>query len=86
VAHGLDVEGGIVEEREMDLPAHRGNVGLLKNQLGRLKPPRATVARGGHCDHVGAGICDGAQDAAVLGRERLDELLAEVGGGKDMRG
>jgi hypothetical protein len=30
----------------MDLPAHRGKVGLLKNQLGRLKP-RGQPSRAG---------------------------------------
>ena len=66
VAHGLDVELGIIEQRKVNLSAHRGNVGLLKDQLGRLKPPCATVARGRHCDHVGARVRDRAQDAAVL--------------------
>jgi hypothetical protein len=42
-AHGPEVELSIIEQREVDLVAHRGNIGLVKEELGGLQrkaPPK----------------------------------------------
>jgi hypothetical protein len=61
--------------------ADRGNVSLVEEELGSVPPALAalSVLRGEGQDVVGS-ITDGAQDGAILGRQRLGELLGEVRG------
>jgi len=42
--HRFDVELRIIEQRQMDLMAHRRNVGLIEYQLGGLPPALAQFA------------------------------------------
>jgi len=63
--------------------AHCGYVGLLKDQLGGLPPALAAFAASGRQrQHVVGGLTDRSQDAPVLGRKGLSEILGEVRGGQ----
>ena len=44
-AHGPEVELSIIEQREVDLVAHRGNIGLVEHQTGR--PSKKSPAEAG---------------------------------------
>jgi len=75
-AHGPEVELSIIEQREVDLVAHRGNIG--KEELGSVAPAIAVLGlllREGQ--HVGC-IANRAQDGPVLDREGLGQFLGEV--------
>ena len=37
-AHGPEVELSIIEQREVDLVAHRGNIGLVEQEFGGMAP------------------------------------------------
>jgi hypothetical protein len=41
--HRPDVERRIIEQRQMHLPAHGGNVGLVEDQFGGTAPARAEL-------------------------------------------
>jgi hypothetical protein len=38
LAYGPDIDLGVMEQRQMALPAHRGHVGLLEEELGGMAP------------------------------------------------
>jgi hypothetical protein len=81
--HRFDVELRIIEQRQMDLMAHCRNVGLIEYQLGGLPPALAAFAASGRQrQHVVGGLTDRSQDAPVLGRKGLSEILGEVRGGQ----
>ena len=61
--------------------ANRGDIGLVEDQLRGLPPTLAQFAAiGRKGQHVGDGVANGTQNASVLRREELDELLGEVRG------
>jgi hypothetical protein len=63
----------------VDLVAHRGNVGLVKEELGSVAPAIAVLGlllREGQ--HVVGCIANSAQDGPVLYREGLGQFLGEV--------
>jgi hypothetical protein len=65
----------------MNLVAYSGNVRLVEDQLSGLPPALAQFAASGRQrQHIGDGFADGAQDAPVLGRKGLGELLGELRG------
>jgi hypothetical protein len=71
----------IIEQRKVDLVAHRGNVGLVEEEPGGMAP---TLTELGLLlwegqDVIGS-LAYGAQDGPALGREGLGELLGEVRG------
>jgi hypothetical protein len=55
--HRFDVELRIIEQRQMDLMAHRRNVGLIEYQLGGLPPALAQFAASERQrQHIGDGF------------------------------
>jgi hypothetical protein len=71
----------VIEQRQVHLVAHRGNVGLVEDQLSGLLPALAQFAANARQrQHIGDGFADGAQDAPVLGRKGLSGILGEVRG------
>ena len=80
--HRPDVELRIIEQRQMNLPAHRGDVGLLDDQLGSAPPASAQVnAIFRQSEHVVARIRDRAQgDPPIVGRGRVSFLKRYAGG------
>jgi hypothetical protein len=42
-SHGPEIELGIVKQCQVDLPAHRGNVGLVEEELGGMAPAIAAL-------------------------------------------
>jgi hypothetical protein len=82
--HRSNVQGGIVEEREMDLPAHRGDVGLLEQELGGPPPPIALLGliEG---QHVGGRIADARTAPPLIGRGGISLLERYAAGNNDMR-
>jgi hypothetical protein len=79
--HGSDVELDIIEQRKMDLLAHRIDIGLGEEELDGI-PPACTgfglVLR--HRQHIGRNAPDGAQDRAVSDRKGPSEFFGEVRG------
>jgi hypothetical protein len=61
----------------MNLVAYSGNVRLVEDQLSGLPPALAQFAASGRQRQQ---FADGAQDAPVLGRKGLGELLGELRG------
>ena len=69
----------------MDLVAHRGNIGLRKDQLGGLPPALAPFAASRRQrQHIGDGFADGVEYAPVLGRKGLSQILERYAAGNDM--
>jgi hypothetical protein len=69
-SHGPDIELRIIEQRKVNLPAHRGNVGLVEEELGGTSPALAELGLlMRERQHVIGSLADRAQDAAVLGRK-----------------
>jgi hypothetical protein len=77
--HSPLVEIGIVEQGEMDVSADRSSFGVVEEELGGMLPALAKLgAIVSEGRHIVGRRADGAQDAAVLDRERLAELLGGV--------
>ena len=70
-AHALErfeVEHGVREEREVNLPGHCGHTGFLHEWPTGMLPVGTPLALLRECKHVVAGITDGAEHPAVRGR------------------
>ena len=67
--HGSDLELRIIEQREVDLPAHGRYVSLVEKELGGMSPAIAVLGllmREGQ--YVVGSLANGAKDGAVLRR------------------
>ena len=63
--HRPDIELRIIKQRKVDLVAHRGNVGLVEEELGSATPAIAvlgTIRREGQ--HVARSVANGPQAGA----------------------
>ena len=68
-AHGPEVELSIIEQREVDLVAHRGNIGLVEQEIGGMSPALAVLGPlMRQRDNVVGSLANGAQDGAALDR------------------
>jgi len=63
------IELGVIEQRQLNLLAENGNIGLRKRLFGSTLPLGAVFPTLRQCEHIGPGIQDGAQRAAVFGGE-----------------
>jgi hypothetical protein len=60
------------------LPAHRGNIGLVEEELGGAPALAELSPFGREREDVVGSLANGAQDGAILSREGLGKLLGEV--------
>jgi hypothetical protein len=67
--HGPEVELSIIEQREVDLVAHRGNIGLVEQELGGMSPALAMLGPLiTQRDNVVGSLANGAQNRPALDR------------------
>ena len=61
LVHGPDVEIAIIEQRQVNLLAHRGRVSLVEQELGRAAPAIAALGVR-QLQHVVCGLTNRAQE------------------------
>jgi len=64
-----DIELSIIEQRKVDLVAHRGNIGLVEQEIGGMSPALAVLGPlMRQRDNVVGSLANGAQNRPALDR------------------